>query len=86
MATLLSQLDTHNSDEDRLNLFMGRKMAIDDFNKQAKSFKRALNQFADLVSQQCSMFFSTLFPKRNYCPERLRFEPVPGQRSPRWRW
>ncbi|XP_034238323.1 crustapain-like, partial [Thrips palmi] len=49
---LNTSLDTHHSDEDRMNVFIGRKMVIEEFNKQSKSFKRALNQFADLSPQE----------------------------------
>ncbi|KAE8743044.1 hypothetical protein FOCC_FOCC011367, partial [Frankliniella occidentalis] len=42
-------LDMH-SEEDRMSMFMARKAAIDDFNRNTRvTFRRAINQFADLV-------------------------------------
>ncbi|KAJ1522708.1 hypothetical protein ONE63_001868 [Megalurothrips usitatus] len=43
--------DIH-SDEDRMNMFLARKQAIDEHNKNSKTFKRALNNFADMSPQE----------------------------------
>lgn len=40
------------SDEDRMNLFVSRKLAVDEHNKQNRLFRRAINQFADMTTQE----------------------------------